>query len=248
MHKEKRTGNITPLGKRTFPVIIEKSSSRTPNSRSFMIKSDNSPLPKITSSQINYILKSQKHPIKLENPINNEDGITQNEKALINEIFTLRKERNETYSSLQRNDATLKNTLENLKNINQSLKNIMKKIIPLINEETSPRTKSNISEILQSKEKIVVEENEVQCNLMIPENDSIETNEVSTGPQTVKESKETTRISVSTYLQLKENESEKEGIKAYAAYSIHSKRNNGKTKKREMSYNIFPDFIKSLCL
>ena len=254
MRIERRILNPTSLYKRSCPKLLNQSNVQSPTGVSLSLKLRNPSIPRSTTAQ-SFALRSQRQHKHIEIPCT-ETNTSSKEKSLISKIITLKKERNELNSTLQKQDAIYKKKMEKLQLENTSMKNIIKKIIPYLDNVVSPKSKIKIQRILEMHGGIITTDSEVQCCLILPENES-DSNKVSTGPHS--ETAHNNSPSINNLKEdinkLKEDADENKRLKTYVGFAITRKETvrkvvhkNRKVQKQTQGCSVFPNFIKSLCI
>ena len=234
--KQRRIGNITPIYKRIPPLIPINSPSRTPTASSTAIH-NNTSLPKNSATPTFRI--NQKHSKQIEMPFI-DIYASSKEKVLENKIAVLRKEKNDLCTIVQRRELTFKKEMEKLKSNNESLKSIIKQIIPFINTAMNSKEKLEIQNIL-SKTKTA--EEGIQCNILKGKHEERVMNKIDSKIHTTDSNKSTEEIK-----NYKNKSNENECIKNYAEFIMNREVQIDITKREEKLINVFPSFVKSLCI
>ena len=233
--KQRRIGNITPIYKGSFRKLVGDSPARTPTTRSFILLPRNPSLPKTSAEHDQKILiKSPKPNIQTEEVAPDPSA---KEKAFLGKIISLKNEKNEISLASQKRKLSLRHIIEKLNAENKTLKNTICKLIPIVGEKVSPRTKTQIQELLENDKNLKTDK-AIQCELVLAEQDA------STGPQSSGANKDELKVSTEDFKNYRESSTENECIKEYAMFLMTKKPFINSSSK----CNALPDFIKSLCI
>eukprot|EP00826_Nyctotherus_ovalis_P005277 TRINITY_DN11187_c0_g2_i2.p1 TRINITY_DN11187_c0_g2~~TRINITY_DN11187_c0_g2_i2.p1 ORF type:complete len:231 (+),score=79.51 TRINITY_DN11187_c0_g2_i2:81-773(+) len=224
--KQRRFNNISPLYRGNLKKLVENAPARTPTARSIILLPRNPSLPKPADQ--NMLVKSP----NLQPP-----------QVLLDKVLSLKKEKTEVALASQKRKASLRHIIEKLNVENKALKSVVRKLIPVVEEKMSPRTKEEVKGLLECGER---SERGVQCELASPEQ------EASTGTQSSGANKYELKASSEDFENYKANYSENNCMKSFVEFMMKKEEYNKKhfmsKDSLDKSSSVLPGFLKSLCI